>query len=67
MQTDQPKRPLHTWTTGQLTDYQHELGEALSHLPEFAEVCDLLRGRISEVLAELESRAAVSSTSILLA
>ena len=56
MPVNQPKHALRTWTTGQLSDYQRELDDALKHLPEFAEVRGLLRYWLAEVRTELAGR-----------
>jgi hypothetical protein len=55
-----PEHPLHALTTFELSRYRRELEHALKTLPEHAAVLELLRGKLAEVLAEQESRAAIA-------
>jgi hypothetical protein len=47
---------VHTWATDELKTYRRELEHALKTLPEHAEVRELLKARLAEVLTEQESR-----------
>jgi hypothetical protein len=51
-----PKHPTHALTTYELRDYRRELEHALKAVPEHAEVRELLRAKLAEVLAEQEAR-----------
>jgi hypothetical protein len=56
-----PKHPTHALTTYELADYRRELEHALKSVPEHAEVRELLRTKLAEVLAEQEARIKISS------
>jgi hypothetical protein len=56
-----PKHPTHALTTYELRDYRRELEHALKTVPEQAEVREMLRTRLAEVLAEQEGRIKISS------
>jgi len=56
-----PKHPTHALTTYELADYRRELEHALKSVPAHAEVRELLRTRLAEVLAEQEARIKISS------
>jgi DNA-binding transcriptional regulator/RsmH inhibitor MraZ len=55
-----PEHPLHALTTYELSRYRRQLEHALQALPEHAVVRELLRGKLTEVLAEQESRVAIA-------
>jgi hypothetical protein len=57
---DPPEHPLHALTTYELSRYRRQLEHALKALPEHATVRELLRGKLAEVLAEQENRAAIA-------
>ncbi len=61
--TDPPKPPpypMHALTTYELRDYRRELEHALKTLPEHAEVRELLRQKLSEVVGEQEARGRIA-------
>ena len=55
-----PEHPLYALTTYELSRYRRQLEHALKDLPEHAAVRELLRGKLTEVLAEQESRVAIA-------
>ncbi len=56
-----PPHPTSQLTTYELRDYRHELEHALKTLPGHAAVRDLLAQRLTEVLAEQETRAKIAA------
>ena len=58
-----PKHPMYALTTYELSRYRRELEHALTALPEHAPVRGLLQGRLTEVLAEQESRTRIADAS----
>ena len=58
----QPGHPVPALTTSELRDYRRDLEHALTTLPGHAPVRGLLQDKLTEVLAEQESRAKIAST-----
>jgi hypothetical protein len=56
MGIQQPPHPMHALTTYELKNYRRELEHSLKTLPEHAQVRELLQQRLTEVLAEQDSR-----------
>jgi hypothetical protein len=56
MAIQQPPHPMPALTTYELTNYRRELEHSLKTIPEHAQVRALLRQRLTEVLAEQDSR-----------
>jgi hypothetical protein len=56
MPIQRPPHPTHALTTYELKNYRRELEHSLKTLPERAEVRALLQQRLTEVLAEQDSR-----------
>jgi hypothetical protein len=56
MSIQQPPHPMHALTTNELRNYRRELEYTLKTLPEYAQVRVLLQQRLTEVLAEQDSR-----------
>ena len=56
MAIQQPPHPMPALTTYELKNYRRELEHSLKTLPEHAQVRALLQQRLTEVLAEQESR-----------
>jgi hypothetical protein len=56
MAIEQPAHPVHSLTTYELKNYRRELEHALKTIPEHAQVRELLKQRLAEVLAEQDSR-----------
>ena len=56
MAIQQPPHPMHALTTYELKNYRRELEHALKTIPEHAQVRGLLQKRLTEVLAEQDSR-----------
>ena len=56
MAIQQPPHPMYALTTYELRNYRRELEHSLKTLPEHAQVRALLQQRLTEVLAEQESR-----------
>ena len=56
MAIEQPPHPMHSLTTYELKNYRRELEHALKTIPEHAQVRELLQQRLTEVLAEQDSR-----------
>ena len=52
----QPPHPMHALTTSELKNYRRELEHSLKTISEHAQVRDLLQERLTEVLAEQDSR-----------
>ena len=59
----QPGHPVPALTTSELRDYRCELERVLTTLPGHAPVRGLLQDKLTEVLAEQESRARIAGTS----
>jgi hypothetical protein len=53
---EQPKHPMHTLTTYELSRYRRELEHALKALPGHAAVREQLKQRLTDVLAEQQAR-----------
>jgi hypothetical protein len=51
-----PPHPMHALTTYELENYRRELEHSLKTIPEPAQVRELLQQRLTEVLAEQDSR-----------
>jgi hypothetical protein len=56
MAIQQPPHPMPALTTYELKNYRRELEHSLKTLPEHAQVRALLQQRLTEVLAEQDSR-----------
>ena len=56
MAIQQPPHPMPALTTYELRNYRRELEHSLKTLPEHAQVRALLQQRLTEVLAEQDSR-----------
>jgi hypothetical protein len=56
MAIEQPPHPTHSLTTYELKNYRRELEHALKTIPEHAQVRELIQQRLTEVLAEQDSR-----------
>jgi hypothetical protein len=55
-----PEHPLHALATYELSHYRRQLEHALKALPEHATARELLQEKLAEVLAEQESRVAIT-------
>jgi hypothetical protein len=62
MAIEQPPHPMHSLTTYELRNYRRELEHSLKTIPEHAQVRELLQQRLSEVLAEQDSRSRLQHT-----
>ena len=58
----QPGHPVHALTTFELRNYRRELEHALAAVPGHAPVRGLLQDKLTEVLAEQESRAKITAS-----
>jgi hypothetical protein len=56
MAIQQPPHPMHALTTYELKNYRRELEHSLKAISEHAQVRGLLQKRLTEVLAEQDSR-----------
>ncbi len=56
MSIQQPPHPVHALTTYELKNYRRQLEHSQKTLPEHAQVRVLLQQRLTEVLAEQDSR-----------
>jgi hypothetical protein len=56
MAIQQPPHPMPALTTYELRNYRRELEHSLKTIPEHAQVRALLQQRLTEVLAEQDSR-----------
>jgi hypothetical protein len=62
MAIEKPPHPMHALTTYELKNYRRELEHSLKTLPEHAQVRVLLQQRLTEVLAEQDSRNQLQQT-----
>ena len=62
MTPDPPPHRLSALTTYELAGYRRDLEHALAAIPGTAQVCTLLRTRLTEVLVEQESRTRLRNT-----
>lgn len=62
MTTPQPPHPVHALTSGELTEYRRQLEHAIKGIDPAAPVQALLHRNLEGVLAEQDSRAALSAT-----
>jgi hypothetical protein len=58
----QPGHPIPALTTFELRNYRRDLEHALTTVPEHTPVCGLLQDKLTEVLAEQESRAKITGS-----
>ena len=56
MAIEQPPHPMHSLTTYELKNYRRELEHSLKTISEHTQVRELLQERLTEVLAEQDSR-----------